>query len=284
MRPARAILLTSLSARAAASGQAPAPKLFAPAVISTERYESHPALSRDGRLLLFVRSDPSFSQWKIWQSSRTRSGWLEPMLASFAISEIAADPYFAPDARHVYFISRRLAPGKAKHDLDIWVVERQGSGWGASERLPEPINSPSAEWFPRLQPDGSLYFGSNRPGGHGGTDIYRARQTATGWQVTNLGPPVNSAADEYEFELTPNGRIALLMADRDPNSGGDIYLVRHTSRGWSAPKRLGPEINTSQLEVGPLISRDGKHFYFSSRRNDERLGDIYRARMPRASE
>jgi Tol biopolymer transport system component len=263
----------------AASTPVAAPELFGPGTISTEQYESHPAFSRDGQLLLFVRSDENFSKWKIMEAHRTASGWSKPEPAQFAAGTVAADPYFAPDGRRVYFISARLAPGKQQHDLDIWMVERGRSGWGTPERLPAPVNSPAAEWFPRLQPDGSLYFGSDRPGGHGLTDIYRATLTASGWQVENLGASVNSAGEEYEFELAPGGKTAILMADRDSGSGGDLYLVSRTAAGWSEPQQLGPEINSSQLEVGPLISGDGKQLYFSSRRSEDRLGDIYRIRM-----
>lgn len=262
----------------AVSGATPVPglQIFAPGVISSPAYESHPAFSPDGKLLLFVKSEPNFSKWTIWESYRVRSGWSEPVRAAFAKDDVAADPFFTSDGRHVYFISTRLAPGQTERNLDIWVVERRKGGWGAPERLPEPINSAGAEWFPRLQADGSLYFGSDRPGGVGATDIYRARKTAAGWAVSNLGAAVNSPGDEYEFEIAPNGRAAVLMSGRDPESGGDLYLVRRSRGGWSTPERLGSDINTDELEVGPLISRDGNYLYFSSRRSDERLGDIYR--------
>lgn len=254
--------------------------VLAPGVISTNEYESHPAFDPSGKLLLFVRSDPDFSNWQIWQSARTRSGWGSPRLADFSREGLNADPFFAPDRQNLYFISTRLAPGKTKHDLDIWVVRRLKSGWGTPERLPSPINSPAQEWFPRLQRDGSLYFGSDRPGGLGATDIYRARRTATEWDVANLGSPVNSAGDEYEFELAPNGKFAVLMA-ADPNTSGDLYLVCRSGAAWSARRQLEPEINTPALEVGPLFTRDGRHLYFSSRRSDPRLGDIYRIAISR---
>jgi Tol biopolymer transport system component len=99
--------------------------------------------------------------------------------------------------------------------------------------------------------------------------------------VANLGAPVNSAGDEYEFEIAPDGRRAVMMADRGDPSGGDLYLVDRAGQNWLAPRRLGPEINGPGLEVGPLFSRDGKQLYFSSRRSDTRLGDIYRVDMER---
>ena len=251
------------------------PSIFEPGRISTAGYESHPAFSPDGKLLLFVKSNPQFGGWKMYEATRAAGGWSEPRLANFSGEFLDADPQFSPDGRHVYFISTRTAPDKPRKDLDIWVVSRTATGWGTPERLPAPINSEGAEWFPRIQRDGGLYFGSDRPGGFGATDIYRAVRRRDGWKVTNLGKPVNSSGDEYELELAPNGKVAILMAARPPQTSGDLYRTIRNRKGWSEPQLLGPTINGPGLEVGPLITRDGKSLYFSSRRSDERLGDIY---------
>ena len=56
----------------------------------------------------------------------------------------------------------------------------------SSHPLPEPVNSAGSEWFPRPGADGWLYFGSDRPGGLGATDIWRARSDAAGggpWRI-----------------------------------------------------------------------------------------------------
>ncbi len=250
-------------------------QIFAPGVISTLEYESHPTFSPDGRLLLFVKSNPDFGEWKIYQSKRSRSGWAAPVPASFSGNGFDADPYFSPDGRTLYFISTRTTVDKPKKDLDVWKVSRKGDDWGTPERLSAPINSPAAEWFPRPQRDGSVFFGSDREGGFGATDIYRAARRHRNWSVENLGASVNSADDEYEFEVSPDGKSAIMMAARKGGAGGDLYLLRRLSRGWSSPRRLNSDINGPGLEVGPLYCRDGKTLYFSSRRTDKSLGDIY---------
>jgi WD40-like Beta Propeller Repeat len=54
--------------------------------------------------------------------------------------------------------------------------------------------------------DGWLYFGSDRPGGLGKTDIWRARADGQDrWTVRNLEPSINSAAHEYESLISPDG-------------------------------------------------------------------------------
>jgi hypothetical protein len=140
-----------------------------------------------------------------------------------------------------------------------WRVGRDDAGkWGAPVRLPEPVNSPGAEWFPRLTADGWLYFGSNRPGGLGGNDIWRARADAEGrWRVENLGPAINTAGDEYEALPSPDGSRLIVMAE----SG--LYQSRRTGRGWSKRVKLPPEVNVNATEIGALFSPSGRSLLFS---------------------
>lgn len=245
-------------------------------VISTEGWESHPALSPDGQLLLFVKSDANFGDWKILEARRTKDGWSKPAMASFSGQYLDADPFFSADGRTLYFISDRPAPGKIGSDRDIWKIERTTEGWGQAVRLPEPVNSSGQEWFPRQTDDGVLYFGSDRDGGYGGNDIYIAHSIQTGYAVENLGAPVNTEGNEFEFEPAPDGQYAILMRDCAKGCGnGDLYITHRNENGWSTPYNPGPRINSDKLEVGPTLSRDGKTFYWSSAQDMSRLGDIY---------
>lgn len=245
-------------------------------VISTQEWESHPAFSPDGNLLLFVKSDANFGNWKIMEAHRTSAGWSRPVMAAFSGQYLDADPFFAPDGKTLYFISDRPAPGKTGDDRDIWKIERTNERWGKATRLPAPVNSAGQEWFPRQMADGTLYFGSDRKGGQGGNDIYVAKPIHRGYKVRNLGAPVNTKGNEFEFEPAPNGKYAVLMRGCAEDCGhGDLYVTHRIASGWSTPRNLGPRINSDTLEVGPTISRDGETFYWSSARNVNRLGDIY---------
>lgn len=73
----------------------------------------------------------------------------------------------------------------------------------------------------------SLCCGSNRPGGLGKTDIWRARRDAVrGWSVSNLGPAVNTADDEYEPLISPDGSSMIVMAD------GGLHESRRVGTQW----------------------------------------------------
>jgi hypothetical protein len=196
-------------------------------------------------------------------------GWGAPTPAPFSGDGVEADPFFAGDG-FVYFISSRSEAGVRQQELDIWRVAYRESGWGAPERLPEPINSAGQEWFPRLAADGWLYFGSDRAGGLGATDVYRARNSGGAWQVENLGPAVNSAGDEYEAEFSSDGARMILMAD------GDLYENRFVNGAWTPRVALGGDVNTSAMEVGPLLSPDGASLLFARDSGDPASsGEIY---------
>jgi hypothetical protein len=247
---AAACLAVLASVPAAAAEVVP----WKPAGISSPQFESHAAFDPRTGDLWFVRSSPKFEGWRILVSRCGARGWSKPEPPPFAGAGVEADPWFTPDGRSLYFISTR-----AGKDLDIWRVDRGEDGrWGVPARLPEPVNSAGAEWFPRLAQDGWLYFGSNRPGGQGATDIWRAREAAGGsWTVENLGPAVNTAADEYEPLPAPDGARMIVMA------GDGLYETRKTDKGWSPRTKLGPDVNVNGTEIGAAFSPSGRSLLFA---------------------
>ncbi len=230
-----------------------------PAGISSPRFESHPAFDPRTGDFYFVSSSPQFTGWRILVSHCTASGWSEPRPPTFAGDGVEADPYFTPDGGSLYFISTRAVNSLKSSDLDIWRVDRDPQGsWGTPTRLPAPVNSAGAEWFPRLSPDGWLYFGSDRPGGFGGNDIWRARSDSMGrWTVENLGAAVNTPGNDYEPLPSPDGSRLIIMAD------GGLFETHKTESSWSPRSKLGAEVNQNGTEIGALFSPSGKSLLFA---------------------
>lgn len=249
---------------------ASAPTIWSAPPVSTDQFESHPAFDPWTGDLWFVRSTPEFRGWRIKLSRCGPSGWTDPIDAPIAGDGVEADPWFSGDGRTLWFISTRSTDGVKRKDLDIWRVTRAKDGkWGTPERLPEPVNSAGQEWFPRLGPDGWLYFGSDRPGGFGKTDIWRARQDRHGkWVAENAGPALNTPEDEYEPLPSPDGTWMLL-------SGADAYYrSARTPKGWGPRIRLGPEINANGTEIGAAFSPSGKSWLFARDVKGGRSGEL----------
>jgi WD40-like Beta Propeller Repeat len=172
------------------------------------------------------------------------------------------------------------------------------AAWSSAQKVDEmngnsaEVNTPALDGCPIQSPDGlSLYLASNRPGGKGGLDVWVATRSSTSaaWGApTNLGEPVNSAADD--FCPTPVGKNGLFFVSREALPGacgqGDIYFTHRTGgAGWAEPERLlcapaGP--NSALDEQGPSwvdVSgklRGKKMLYFSrSSVTPSVAGDIF---------
>jgi hypothetical protein len=251
------IVLVGLAAIGAASGGSV--DAWRPKGVSSPLFESHAAFDPVTGDFYFVRSSRSFEGWRILVTRCGPEGWSKPEPPVFAGDGVEADPYFTPDGHTLYFISMRSTDGVKRKDLDNWRVERDEKGaWGVPVRLPEPVNSTGQEWFPRPAPDGWLYFGSDRPGGLGRTDIWRARAGADGrWIVENLGAAINSAADEYEPLPSPDGTRMIVMA------GDGLYETKQTTAGWSPRAKLPPSVNVNASEIGAVFSPSGKTLLFA---------------------
>lgn len=276
----RAVILGAASALALALGGCAGSgnvERWSAAPISTAQYESHPAFDPSNGDLYFVRSTPEFRDWRLMVSACDRRGRRQaPAPVGFAFPGAAeADPSFSEDGQTLYFISDRPVRNTPNAGLDIWRVRRGADGaWGDAEHLPPPVNSEGREWFPRLAPDGWLYFGSSRPGGFGRTDIYRARPDEVGgWRVENLGDHINTAGDEYEADISADGKQMIVSAD------DDLYVSELRDGRWTPRDKLDAEINSGVMEIGPMQSRDGRAFLFARDTGDPSLsGEIFQYR------
>lgn len=241
-----------------------------PAAAASPLFESHPAFDPRTGDFWFVRSAKDFSGWRILVCRCGPDGWSEPGPPPFAGEGVEADPWFTPDGTTLYYISTR-PHGSTKRSLDLWKVTRDASdGWSEPVPLPEPVNSAGQEWFPRPAADGWLYFGSDRPGGRGRTDIWRAREREPGaWVVENLGPEVNTEADEYEPLPSPDGERMVVMAE------GGLYETRRTAQGWSPKVKLGPEVNVNGSEIGAAFSPSGKSMLFARDTGEPDSGELF---------
>lgn len=247
------------------------PHIFAEGVISTGDHDSHPAFSPDGRMLLFVKMAPDFSKWTIFASSYRDNGWSEPEIAPFSGQYWDADPFFTKDGKTLYFISNRPAkPGDSlKPDFDIWKVEKREGDWSDPVQLPAPINSESSEYYPTLADNGTMYFGSRRPGGKGGADIYFSRLEDGEYRTAmNIGDAINTPGNEFEPFIAPDESFLIFMSTpTEALDQTDLWISYHRNGQWTKALKLPAPFNSDVMEFSPGMSPDGKKFFFSSSRN-----------------
>ena len=246
------------------------PAIFGEGVISTRDYESSITIAPDGKVAYFVKSTPDLSFRVILMSRLEKGKWTTPEVAPFSGEYIDTDPCFSPDGTKLYFASRRPVEGNsAKADNDLWVVEKTGTGWSAPRHLSAPVNTDSQETSPSVTTDGTLYFSSNRPGGKGAADIYRAKLVNGNYaEVENVGDVINKPGPEVQVFVSPEDDLMIFAAVGRPDGQGsvDLYLSRRVAGAWSKPVNLGDKINSRGIDSAPRISADKRHFYWTSTR------------------
>src|SRR5262249_18094862 len=150
------------------------------------------------------------------------------------------DVYLAKDGS-VFFISNRPVDGKPRRDTEIWVMRRNGAGYAEPEHI-DAVSSPKYEWFPTVADNGTLYFGSGREGGLGGTDLWRSRLVDGKYQPPeNLGAPINTAGNDTEAWIAPDESYMIFSTDgrKDTRGADDIYVSHRQGDSWSEPRNLG---------------------------------------------
>lgn len=179
-------------------------------------------------------------------------------------------PIISPDGKTLYF-TRKLHPqnlGTEKRD-DIWVSTQEGNGWGLASNIGQPLNSIGHNFINAISPDGNKAFIGGTYGNHEGSDrLYTSNRMANGWST-----PVEIKIDDYynlaeynSFHMGVDGKTMVMALKRNDSYGyKDMYVSFLKSSGsWTAPKHMGPIINTAGDEVTPFLAADGVTLYFST--------------------
>ena len=157
----------------------------------------------------------------------------------------------------------------------MWMASRPALDrpFGVAANLGRQINTAADESRPALAADGrSLLFTSNRSGSLGANDLWTCERASPKGQFgrpVNLGPTVNSTADDTRPVLSSDGRVLLFGSKRSGGSGGwDLWMSTRASRNkpFGPPVNLGPNVNSSANDYAPALSADNRLLVFSSGR------------------
>ena len=222
--------------------------------INTPAAETSPALARNGRFLYFS-SDRAGGRGghDIWVAAWNGHEWGAATNMGPAVNsphdELGPAP--APDGTALYFSSDRPsadAPRRSKQPQhDIYVSHLQphvqadtNAPPPVSTALPSPeqavpvatLCSRDADIDPVFTPRGDLlYFASDRKGGRGGLDIYRARVLdGVVQEPENLGIEINTGSDESGPAVRMQGFDLLFDSNRGQTNTAAHVLYKSTSR------------------------------------------------------
>jgi Tol biopolymer transport system component len=124
--------------------------------------------------------------------------------------------------------------------LDIYVAPVKADGETLGPAVPVvELNDPDpavTDAHPSVRIDGrEIYFYSNRAGSLGASDLWRSTRGSVHepWSTPeNLGPPLNTAANEIQPTLSYSGRTLVFASTRAGGLGGsDIWMSTRTPSG-----------------------------------------------------
>ena len=252
--------------------------------------EAGPALSPDG-LSLYFYSDRAggLGNNDIWVSHRatTSDPWGAPVNVGAPINSTATDfvPSFSSDGHWMFFASAR-AGGFGGADLyqSYRADVHNDFGWQTPTNLGPNINTAAAEngngyWANVDGGPPELFFGSDRLGPAGNADLYMSEQQPDG----SWGPPtriseLSSTSTENRPTVRFDGLEIFFYSARPGGQGTDLWTATRPSvdAAWSPPVDVGTTVNSSDTEVHPYLSADGKTLVFSSTRpGGSGGGDLY---------
>jgi outer membrane protein OmpA-like peptidoglycan-associated protein len=151
--------------------------------------------------------------------------------------------------------------------------------WQAEKPL-AGINSKYRESHVSMAYDNTTtYFVSDRPGGYGGKDIWKASKLANEeWgNIENLGAAINTPYEEDAVFIHPDGKTLYFSSQGHNTMGGyDIFESQLNNGEWTAPINLGYPVNSPDDDIFFILTADGKHAYLSSvKETGYGMQDIY---------
>jgi Tol biopolymer transport system component len=205
-------------------------------IVNTSFNEGSPALSADGLTLLFDSDRPGgHGDYDLWMCTRPSASepFGEPVTPGPRVNSSGQEtrPALSADGLTLLFCSHRRPGGLGWGDL--WMCKRTSSNepFGAPVTLGPTVNSIAHDAGPVLSADGlTLLFYANRGRGQDGFDLWmcqRASADDTFGKPFNLGPTVNSRANERHPALSADGLTLLFCSDRPGGQGGaDLWMAR----------------------------------------------------------
>lgn len=143
--------------------------------VNSAAWESQPAISGDGRVLIFSSNRPGgYGGKDLWITQLNRGKWSNPVNLGPQINtrENEESPFFHYDGKSLYFSSTGH-PGYGGIDMYLSRLGEDGK-WGAPVNMGSTINSADDDFGMYIDPSGRVgYIQSDRKGGFGGLDIYR---------------------------------------------------------------------------------------------------------------
>lgn len=245
------------------------PELFAPFIVNTDSVELNAVFNNSMTEFFFTRMINGSSV--IHHSELIDGQWISPqpiqMFPNTEVISTAVDMTITTGGKTMYFLG--IYPQDSTATADIFQSQKVNGKWQLATKVGDPISTEQYdEAYPVVVSDGSLYFVSNRPGGIGKQDIYRAQYLDNGkFDIPrSIGPNVNTELGSGDTYVASDESY-LISNKRHPENPG-LYVSFKVKGEWQPLIYLEEPINSEWTDFCPYMSPDSKYFFFSRRYSD----------------
>jgi hypothetical protein len=239
-----------------------------PGPINTAGAEGSPFITQDGNTFYFFFTPdvgiPAEKQLLdsvtgIWVAHLSRDSWSEPVRVRLENpGTLALDGCEFVSGDLMYFCTTR----EGYTGIQWFSAKYRDGTWQDWQYAGDELKQDEYQIGElHITADGQeLFFHSARPGGYGGLDIWVSRKTTAGWgEPVNLGPTVNTAADEGWPDISADGQE--LWFNGQSNQGRPGPAIFRSLRQLDGSWRSSEEI-ISTFAGEPSLSGNGKTLYF----------------------
>ncbi len=219
----------------------------------------------------FMINETGYSTGNILHSRFEDGRWTIPEFPSFCpdFDNSGDVPYFAPDGKRLYFITRRpLLPGQQGGKENIWYANKRDDGWSDAIPVGPAVNSMDTHWQFGVDNDYNIYFTTSDERGLGMADIYLSRYENGEYQnPEHMGPVLNSEASEGTPFIAPDASYIMFTRHGSHDSAGNGMFISYKNQdgGWDMPVRLNDELGIEKLGLCPIVSPDGDYLFTINR-------------------
>jgi peptidoglycan-associated lipoprotein len=187
---------------------------------------------------------------------------------------------FAPDQKMIVVARTVQQAAKPTVGKLFYMLKNDGL-WTNPE--PIPFSTDDATYSdPMITNDGkTLWFASNRAGGLGGFDIWKAAITgpSTFSAPVHAGTEINTPGNETCPFQKPNGHL-YFASDFHPGMGGyDLFQAQQAGEIWQI-NQLPPPVNSAGDDLSIRFYDNREKGFLTSNRKGSRAMDIYSFYLP----
>jgi hypothetical protein len=234
------------------------------------QYHGTPTFSPDGSEMYYAIYRFNPGRIEIWYTECVDGKWTSAQRAPFSNNNYSDNnPYFSQHKDTLFFLSDR--PNGI-----VFKVTRTNGIWSSPLRLniAVPVGY-FRGWQFSIANNGNIYAELTNST-NGEEDIYLWRFVNGQYQSPEKLTAICSPQLDFTPYIDPAERF-IMFASRRPGGFGntDIYISKKNSDGtWETPINLGAIINSGTV-ISPIISRDGKYFFFEAWMPDTAGGNPY---------